>query len=88
MTMILANFTTSQLNESQMEISVRNFHLKSGRVERRKKNKRSRVLELCSTNYWNAVENLNSRERALPVRTEIVFGCSNSSMGNARPLQP
>ena len=71
MTMILANFTTSQLNESQMEISVRNFHLKSGRVERRKKNKRSRVLELCSTNYLNAVENLNSRERALPVRTEV-----------------
>ena len=26
MTMILANFTTSHLNESQMEISVRNFH--------------------------------------------------------------
>ena len=27
-TMILANFTASLLNESQMEISVRNFHLK------------------------------------------------------------
>ena len=44
---------------------------KSERVERRKKNKRFRVLELNSTNYWNAVENPNSHERALPVRTEV-----------------
>ena len=29
------------------------------------------VLELSSTNYWNAVENLNSHERALPVWTEV-----------------
>ena len=28
-------------------------------------------LELSSTNYWNAVENLNPHERALPVRTEV-----------------
>ena len=72
MTMILANFTTSQLNKSQMEISVRNFHLKKASVlsDGRKTNDFG-SLELNSTNYWNAVENPNSHERALPVRTEV-----------------
>ena len=49
------------------------FSLKKANVlsDARKLKQKISVLELSSTNYWNAVENLNSHERALPVRTEV-----------------
>ena len=56
----------SHLNESQMEISMRNFHWKKQTCWATQEKQMISVLELSSTNYWNSVK--NSHERALPVR--------------------